>query len=520
LPVADSHRRILGRYELREEIGRGTMGVVYRAFDPDLGRILALKTVQLAFTLEPAEREAYERRFLAEARVAAGLAHPGIVVVHDVGRSPEDGTLFIALEYLEGRTLAAMTAGGQRLPWPEALRVSARVAEALHHAHQRGVIHRDVKPANVMLLGGGEVKLMDFGIAKVPAAQLTSPGEFFGTPLYMSPEQAGGGAVDGRSDVFSLGAVLYMLLTGRRAFDAPTVPAILHRVLHDDPAPASAIADLSPALDAVLARALAKEPARRYATALAFAEDLEDLRAGRAPAHAVAGPPPRERTDPKLAATAREPPTLDMSDGQAASGSEPVRTHTFAIVPGRRRWRPRLALTGAAALFLLLGAGLALWAVRRGPAGGRIASSSAPGTAATPQASPSSGLPWPFAPARPGRLEVDFSHSLRYGVLRVYLDDELQIEEPLEARVTKKVLFYKRRQGAVSGELSVPPGSHTLRVAVESGDERWSRRISGEFKAGEARRLVVSLEGGGLIGGRELELYWAPAGAREARPLG
>src|SRR5205814_6436214 len=147
-----------------------------------------------------------------------------------------------ALEYLEGDTIADRVRRLGALEWREALRLTAGVADALHHAHQRRIVHRDVKPANIMVLPSGEPKLMDFGIAKVPAAQLTSAGEFFGTPSYMSPEQAAGEPLDGRSDVFSLGAVLYMMLTGTRAFDAPSIAAILARVASKDPAPPSKVA--------------------------------------------------------------------------------------------------------------------------------------------------------------------------------------------------------------------------------------------------------------------------------------
>jgi len=201
------------------------MGVVYEAHDSALGRRVALKTIRLAHELPPDERQRFEKRFLAEARAAAGLSHPGLVVVHDVGRDAASEMLFIALEYLEGRTLAEEMAGGAPLEWRRALRIAAQLAEALHHAHALGIVHRDVKPANVMMLSSGQPKVMDFGIAKLPASQLTSTGQLFGTPLYMSPEQAQGEAVDARSDLFSLGGVLYEMLTGRRCFDAPSLPA-------------------------------------------------------------------------------------------------------------------------------------------------------------------------------------------------------------------------------------------------------------------------------------------------------
>ena len=189
---AEAGPRILGRYEIQEEIGRGMMGVVYRALDPALGRTVALKTVNLLLAVPDEDRPGFEQRFLNEARIAAGLNHPGIVVVHDVGRDTGSDSLYIALEYLEGETLSERVKRDGRLQWREALRLTAKVAEALHHAHEKHIVHRDVKPANIMVLPSGQPKLMDFGIAKIPAAQLTGAGEFFGTPSYMSPEQATG----------------------------------------------------------------------------------------------------------------------------------------------------------------------------------------------------------------------------------------------------------------------------------------------------------------------------------------
>ena len=183
------------------------MGVVYRAYDRDLGRDVALKVIRS--TVEGADAQSYERRFLNEARAAARLSHPAIVVVHDVGRDTATGALFMALELLRGRTLDAILGEDGPRPWPEALRLVERVAEGLHHAHEHGIVHRDVKPANIMVLASGEPKVMDFGIAKVEASQLTAAGQLFGTPLYMSPEQAQARPVDARSDLFSLGSVLY-----------------------------------------------------------------------------------------------------------------------------------------------------------------------------------------------------------------------------------------------------------------------------------------------------------------------
>jgi serine/threonine-protein kinase len=292
--AADDAPSQLGRFEIRREIGRGTMGVVYEAQDPVLGRTVALKVIGLAVAGASSERSAFEQRFLAEARIAARLSHPGIVVIHDVGRDAGTGNLYMALEYLQGRTLEDLISGGRTLEWRETLRILARVAVALHHAHAQGVVHRDVKPANIMLLDSGDPKIMDFGIAKlVVEGHATSTGQLFGTPLYMAPEQARGEAVDARTDIFSLGAIAYSLLTGRRAFQASSIPTIIARVLHHDPPPLSAVAPgLPPDLDDLVARAMAKAPADRYPTAKDLAEDAEDILAGREPRHRAGWTPP------------------------------------------------------------------------------------------------------------------------------------------------------------------------------------------------------------------------------------
>src|SRR5260221_9364956 len=192
----------IGRYEVLRELGRGMMGVVYQAKDPALNRNVALKTISLAFAVSESDRETFEARFLQEARAAAALSHPSIVVVYDVGVDVEAGALYMALEFLRGKTLEAILAAGDVLDWREALRTTGRVADALHHAHANGIIHRDIKPANIMVLPTGEPKIMDFGVAKLEAAQLTTGGQVFGSPSYMSPEQADGQALDARGDVF------------------------------------------------------------------------------------------------------------------------------------------------------------------------------------------------------------------------------------------------------------------------------------------------------------------------------
>jgi hypothetical protein len=300
---AETRPRLAGRYAIRRQLGRGMMGVVYEAQDSILGRTVAVKMIDLAFEVGPGAREDFERRFFDEARAAAKLSHPGIVVCHDVAKDLQSGQLFIVFEYLKGHTLAERVASGVAVPWRDAVPIVAKVARAIRHAHEHGVVHRDLKPANIMLLDSGVVKIMDFGVAKVESTRvkITATGQSFGSPLYMSPEQALGGASDSRSDIFSLGSVLSTLLLGRPCFDAPNIPRILGRVIREEPPPVSSIVlDVPPDLDRVISRALAKRGDDRYQSAEHMAEDLDDVLADREPRHLSGWIPPPAGTLPEI----------------------------------------------------------------------------------------------------------------------------------------------------------------------------------------------------------------------------
>jgi len=214
----------LGRYEIIAELGRGAMGTVYRARDPKIDRIVALKTITVA-GVRPADEEEYRQRFFREAQAAGKLSHSGLVTIFDVGEDEKSKTPFIVMEFIEGKTLEEL-GRGERLPTETALGLIQQIAEALDYAHGRKIIHRDIKPANIIVTGEGRAKITDFGIAKLAMTQFTQPGQVLGTPAYMAPEQLSGGAVDGRSDLFSLGVILYWLLTGDKPFAGVTTTAV------------------------------------------------------------------------------------------------------------------------------------------------------------------------------------------------------------------------------------------------------------------------------------------------------
>jgi serine/threonine protein kinase len=253
-------KKKIGRYKILGELGRGAMGIVYRAQDPALDRVVALKTIILADDAEG--REEYQKRFFLEAKAAGKLTHPSIVTTHDFGE--QDGVAYLAMELLEGTDLRTRLKEGALAP-AEAVEVARQVAEGLGFAHERGIVHRDVKPGNIMLLERGRAKIMDFGLARMRAAEhKTVTGMVLGTPKYMSPEQVAGSPVDQRSDLFSLGIVLYEMLTGGRLFGAEDMTQIMHNVTYQEHEPPTRLKPELPAmLDFVVARALKKDPASR-----------------------------------------------------------------------------------------------------------------------------------------------------------------------------------------------------------------------------------------------------------------
>ncbi len=265
-----------GRYEVLRELGRGSMGVVYQGYDPVIGRGVAIKTM-LTEGLTPEDFRQFSARFQREAQAAGVLNHPNIVSVFDYGE--DSGLLYLVMEFLEGKSLEKLVEGQKVLPIETIIPMCEQVCAALDHAHQHGVIHRDIKPANIMILNNGLVKVTDFGVAKLVSMGMTQTGQVLGTPNYMSPEQIKGRQIDGRSDIFSLGVILYDLVTGEMPFAGQNITTVIYKIINENPIPPRELdATIHPGLSYVICKALAKNPEERYQTCLELVYDLKNFK--------------------------------------------------------------------------------------------------------------------------------------------------------------------------------------------------------------------------------------------------
>ncbi len=305
--MSDAELTQLGRYRILAELGRGAMGVVYKAEDPLLNRAVAIKTIILS--ADPEERAEYQARFYQEAKAAGGLNHPNVITIHDIGR--EGDIAYMAMELLDGVELRDMMKRG-RVPLPLALDIAAQVAVGLAFAHERGVVHRDIKPGNIMIVHERRAKIMDFGIARMRLSDIkTQAGAILGSPKYMSPEQVTGMRADHRSDIFSLGIMLYELAAGAPPFAGTEVSLIMHQIATVTPRPPSAInPSLPPMLDMIAAKALQKNLDARYQSAAEFAADLRACLDGLSSQQG--GPPPDVETTVRLGEPEARTVKIDM----------------------------------------------------------------------------------------------------------------------------------------------------------------------------------------------------------------
>jgi serine/threonine protein kinase len=365
----------LGRYTIDGEIGRGAMGVVFRATDSVLQRTVAVKTVNMALEKDHADK--YEARFFQEARAAGGLNHPNIVTVYDAGKAGD--VVYMAMEYIQGVELRTLLTEGQPMAINRALAIAAQVAEGLGYAHQAGVVHRDIKPANIMVTADGPVKITDFGIARMRAsADLTQTGVMLGSPKYMSPEQVIGKRADHRSDIFSLGVILYEMLTGAAPFSGENITALMYQIVNfAPPAPSSVNNAVPEMLDFIVAKMLAKPVDDRYADAREVARDLRECERSLAapPTATVPGRPAglASGAEPELVNTNAKTVVMVQEVNRTRQQDKATEENSPAVAPVSHSFdsaeaTQRLAsLTGAATVPLT--ATQAIGAIPRPPSG-------------------------------------------------------------------------------------------------------------------------------------------------------
>ncbi len=265
----------IGKYNISGELGRGAMGIVYRGEDPVIGRPVAIKTIRFDTLTQASEQEKAQRRFMREARSAGNLSHPNIATIYDVGE--DEGLTYIVMEFIEGQSLEELIKGGQRFAVDEIIAIMAQIGDALDFAHSKGIVHRDIKPGNILLDRAGRPHIVDFGIARISSSTMTHTSMIMGTPFYMSPEQVAGKKVNNRADIFSLGAVLYEMLTLEKAFPGDSITAVIYKIVNEHPVPVRNFQqDLPDGLDHILHTALAKDPSQRYSTCAELAQDLQN----------------------------------------------------------------------------------------------------------------------------------------------------------------------------------------------------------------------------------------------------
>ena len=510
--------RQFGRYEVVGELGRGAMGVVYKARDPQIDRLVAVKTVSL-WGQEPDEEKEFRLRFMNEAQAAGRLHHSGIVGVFDVGENPENHDPYIVLEFVAGESLNRILSREKKLPLDYALQLATEIAEALDYAHGQGVIHRDIKPANILITQDGHAKIADFGIAKLNLAHFTIPGRVLGTPAYMAPEQLSGEGCDGRSDLFSLGVILYAIVTGHSPFQGNSATTVCFKVANREPIAASALdMTLPPELDAVINRAMAKSPDDRYQRGSQFAEDLRQLQVILKPgstttSHQTAvrtGVRPSTTRTPKVATQGAAPVT-------AVGEARRVVRHVFLKAPVRD------LILGAATIVLLVIIGAQSKLLVNSSKAGMpaVAPAISPlSTVASGQAIPADqeAKPVPAEAASPvhprkrhaspkpietrqivvpsSTLDLAVQHQFKNATLYVWVDDKLALTRPLHGGEQRRMVVFSGVRGVDSESLKIPAGKHILRFRALSADQTidLSKTVSAEFIGGDTKSLMLTFD--------------------------
>jgi serine/threonine-protein kinase len=536
--------RRIGKYLVEKVLGRGSMGVVYLARDPNIDRLVAVKCVVIPPGIDEEKVQEYRERFLREARAAGRLNHPSIVTIYEADSGQWGGAPFIAMEFIEGIPWNLRTRRGPAPDVDRAADLARQIASALDYAHRSGVVHRDIKPANIIETADGRAKLMDFGIAKVPTSELTREGQFLGTPAYMSPEQVMGKPVDGRSDLFSLGSVLYEVLSGQKPFTGEDIPSVIHKILSHDPQPAGTFNRGVPEeLEVILCHLLAKDPADRYTCAGEVVEDLDAYLAGGRPPHAghrmaderavVPAPPlfdpaPAQAEDTVSSSKSPASPALPEAPPPAAHTDPPVPPEVPLLTPTPAApaiSRPpspahlhflasRMAMGLAVCGSIVLLAALVAWFVwtRHPPLGAPpppglpqeeaiappehlLAEAPKPRPVVpvvlheeetAPAVAPTAPAPEPVKVAAACTVSYSFTTGIVSGEFWIRVDGEIVKHQVVDRDFSFKGETY-------TGSFKVPAGTRTLSVQVKTNrqnvDSTWEEKV--EFPDGGSKNLKI-----------------------------
>jgi serine/threonine protein kinase len=474
-----------GRYCVEREIGRGAMGIVYSARDPNIDRVVAIKTISLP-DQDAADEAEFRERFLLEARAAGRLSHPGMITIFDAGEDPETHVPFIVMEYVGGQPLSQLLrdAGG-KLDATTALQFAFEIAEALAYAHSQGVVHGDIKPANILITEDGHAKIADFGVARLNHGLVRPGAKIFGSPAYMAPEQLSGASADARSDLFSLGVMLYSMLTGFRPFQGNSAETVSFKVMNVEPIPVSSFqAELAPGLDRIVSRAIAKEPRDRYQSGSEFADEVGAF-INSAAASDIG------------ALTARSVPHLAAGISEPFSGLEVSR-----------------AFLWQAATIILLSAGLlTAWQIKNDF---QAAASKVPPLPSLPHAPAVQKTPpamlairkvprqIKIAPPVPeagtpvvenAKLRVEILHHFAAGKASLWIDDQLVLDQNLHGDDHRHPVFHVVEMNQMTNVLFAP-GKHTLQIHVVAPPDDYDQteKLEAEITLEKEHVLVINCD--------------------------
>jgi serine/threonine protein kinase len=494
----------IGRYQIVSEIGRGSMGRVFLALDPVIDRHVALKVMAPQSDVGSKEWNEMQERFLLEARAAGRLRHPGVVTIFDADRDRETDTSYIAMELIEGQSLQELLLDCSPLKPARALPIIEQVALALHAAHENDLVHRDVKPANILLDAEGTAKLTDFGITKFRTLSLTAAGTVLGSPSYMSPEQVRDDEIDGRTDLFALGVVLYECLSGALPFQGDSLATVTYNILELDPLSSEQVrSSVDPEVLDVVRRAIQKDPARRFQSGYEFAQALRAAQAG--------SPAPRGPQGTHMLAAGSVGQARSVSSRQKSQRpSEPAKSSkslgwllALLVILSLAVGIPTYRSHAPDPVEVLPAKGLP---VDSSPAGGLPVSApqqtgiQAPATAT---GSPVEVAPEGSSPIANAALAIQYKNRLKAGMISLWVDGNRVWSRSLSA----KGGMFKRVSGqSIRGQIPIVPGRHTIEVRITGAEQKVdvSKKIEGVFRESSTRTLQVGL----LPTVRKLKLSW------------